>query len=375
MRWQRLKRVARSGDVLVCLGACVVLAHSVGLGKLPSAQGADPALVEVSRPAANLGTGVSAPRANEALPVRDASRLTVELAAARLEALSQSPPSSRTWKNTLGMEFVHIEPGEFTMGSSAAQVEQLLKLFPDAKREEFSAEQPAHVVRITKGYELGKHKVTIGQFRTFVASTNYQAEAEREAMGARSKAWFPQSDDHPVVNVSWHDAHAFCDWLTKKENNGVSYRLPTEAEWEYACRAGSATLFTNGDDPEKLALIGNVADASARRKYPDWTWTIKADDGHVYTSPVGSFAPNSWGLFDMIGNVWEWCEDSYEVDYYKSLSSPSDDPRGPSLGSFRVIRGSNWFIHPRRCRPADRGGFAPGFRCSFLGFRLAAVRS
>ena len=245
---------------------------------------------------------------------------------------------------------------------------------PGREEEEFQGEQPAHVVRITRGFELGKHKVTVGQYRLFLASTHYLSESDRNGKGGtRPEPWFPQGDDHPVVNVNWNDAHAFCEWLSTKENNRVRYRLPTEAEWEYACRAGSTTIFLNGEGPDKLALIGNIADASARRKYPDWTWTIKADDGYVYTSPVGVYAPNAWGLFDMIGNVWEWCEDRYTLDYYKN--SPSNDPPGSSFASSRVIRGSPWFINPRRCRPADRGGFAPDFRCSFLGFRLAAVRS
>ena len=280
------------------------------------------------------------------------------------------------WKNSLGMEFVHIAPGEFHMGTTPAEVERLLKQFPDAKREDFSAEQPAHTVRISHPFEISKTKVTIGQFHVFVAATQYPADADADSrVGAKPRPWFPQADDHPMVNVSWKDVHAFCDWLSAQEKGRVRYRLPTEAEWEYACRAGTTTLFPNGDDPEKLALIGNVADASAHRRYPDWNWTIQADDGHVYASPVGVYAPNAWGLYDMIGNVWEWCEDHYDPGYYKTLKAPCVDPVGPAQGDARVIRGSCWFIPPRRCRPADRGGFAPGFRCSFLGFRLVAVRS
>jgi formylglycine-generating enzyme required for sulfatase activity len=271
------------------------------------------------------------------------------------------------------MEFVHLEAGEFTMGTTPAQIELLLKLFPDAKREDFSAEQPAHTVRISKPFLMGKHKVTISQFHSFVAATQYPADADADSrQGAKPRPWFPQAEDHPMVNVSWNDVHAFCDWLSAKENGRVRYRLPTEAEWEYACRAGTTTLFPNGDDPEKLALIANVADASARRRYPDWNWTIKADDGHVYASPVGAFAPNAWGLYDMIGNVWEWCEDGYDANYYKSLESPCVDPKGPGQSASRVFRGGCWFITPKRCRPADRGAFGPAFRCSFLGFRLVA---
>ncbi len=383
MRWQTSKRASWL-SVLGCFLACVGAAHQVGLFKLSPAEGAPAAWVEAvgSNPislllppasAVNPESGVFVPQDPVVRSTRDDPRPPVERAAKSVNA-SQAPRSSSTWMNSLGMEFVHIKPGEFTMGSTATQVDQLLKLYPDSKKEEYNAEQPAHTVRITRAFELGRHKVTVGQYRLFLESTHYQAEADRNGRGGtRPEPWFPQSDDHPVVNVSWNDAHAFCDWLTTKENGRVRYRLPTEAEWEYACRAGSTTLFLNGDDPEKLALIANVADASARRKYADWTWTIRADDGFVYTSPVGSYAPNAWGLFDMIGNVWEWCEDRYELDYYKN--SPSDDPPGPSLASARVIRGSPWFINPRRCRPTDRGGFAPDFRCSFLGFRLAAARA
>ncbi len=281
--------------------------------------------------------------------------------------------AARTWTNSLGMTFVRIEPGTFTMGTTAAQVEQLLKVLPGSKREEFRGEQPAHQVRITRAFDLGKHEVTVGQFRAFVTAAHYQTDAERSVQGsAPLHVWFPQKDDHPVLSVSWNDARAFCDWLTKKEGGRVRYRLPTEAEWEYACRAGTSSLFSNGDDPEKLAQIGNVADASARKKYPDWAWSIKANDGYVYTAPVGTYPPNAWGLCDMIGNVWEWCEDGYAVDSYAKTTG--DDPQGPSQAALRVFRGGCWFASPRRCRPADRGGFAPGFRCSALGFRVAAVR-
>ena len=116
---------------------------------------------------------------------------------------------------------------------------------------------------------------------------------------------FEQTDGHPVVNVSWNDAQAFCDWLSRKESK--KYCLPTEAQWEYACRGRTQTRFYFGDDEEDLAKYGNVADASARKKFPDWSWTIKADDGYVFTAPVGHYQPNGFGLYDMHGNVWQWC--------------------------------------------------------------------
>ena len=127
-------------------------------------------------------------------------------------------------------------------------------------------------------------------------------------------AGFEQTDEHPVVNVSWNDAVAFCKWLSRKE--GKTYRLPTEAEWEYACRAGTTTRYYSGDDPETLAKVGNVADATAKAKFANWKYTIKASDGYVFTAPVGQFTPNAFGLYDMHGNAWQWCADRYGKEYY-----------------------------------------------------------
>ena len=153
-----------------------------------------------------------------------------------------------------------------------------------------------------------------------------------------------------MVNVSWNDAVAFCKWLSKKE--GKTYRLPTEAEWEYACRAGTTTRYYSGDDPETLAKVGNVADAAAKAKFPDWRWTIKANDGYVFTAPVGKFKPNAFGLYDMHGNAWQWCADWYGEEYY--AKSPVDDPTGPDTGDFRVLRGGFWGGWPNYTRSATR---------------------
>ncbi len=274
-----------------------------------------------------------------------------------------------------GINLKLIPAGEFLMGSS------------DEDKDAEADEKPQHRVRITRPFFLGVHEVTRGQFRRFVDEAGYQTEAEKDGKGGWGwnedakefeqnarytwrEAGFEQTDEHPVVNVSWNDAVAFAEWLSRKE--GVTYRLPTEAEWEYACRAGTTTRYFCGDDAEALAKVGNVADGTAKAKYPIWP-TIAAQDGFIYTAPVGRYKPNAWGLFDMHGNVWEWCSDGYAGDYYKR--SPVDDPPGPDGAAIRVFRGGSWDYYPRACRSAYRYGGAPDFRRSNLGFRLARFQS
>jgi len=176
-----------------------------------------------------------------------------------------------------------------------------------------------------------------------------------------------QAISHPVMNVSSYDAVAFCAWLSKKE--GRTYRLPTEAEWEYACRAGTTTRFYHGDDVEGLAKVGNVADAAAYKKR-SCSWGIASNDGYAFTSPVGSFLPNDFGLYDMHGNAEEWCAEWYAADYFES--SPTDDPTGPTSGSYRVYRGGGWRSFARRCcRSAYRYRDKPDDQAMYLGFRVA----
>ena len=282
--------------------------------------------------------------------------------------------------NTIDMKFALMPTGEFMMGSDASD--------PEADDHEFldiaSGRKEKHRVRITRPFYMGIHEVTRGQFRRFVDDAGYQTEAETTGEGGwgwneARKAWedhsrytwrtpgFDQTDEHPVVIVSWNDARAFISWLSRKE--GKTYRLPTEAEWEYACRAGSNTRYSCGDDAEGLANVGNVADGTARAKYLGWTWAITTRDGDVYTAPVGRHFPNVWGLCDMHGNVWEWCADGYADDYFKQ--SPLQDPLGVVGSSFRVIRGGGWYYFPRRARSACRGRSRPDSRHYDLGFRVA----
>ena len=246
-------------------------------------------------------------------------------------------------------------------------------------------EHPQHQVRISKPFYIGTYSVTRGQFAKFVAATNYKTDAETDGKGGRGYTsdakntreqkpefnWrnpgFPQTDEHPVVNVSWNDTVAFCKWLGAQE--GTTYRLPTEAEWEYACRAAATTAYYFGDNPDDLASYGNLADAAFKKQFPDLSFQMsQASDGYVFTVPVGSFRPNRWGLYDMAGNVWQWCSDWYGQDYYKD--SPVADPKGPAAGASSVRRGGG-FDNPPACgRCSYRGYSEPAGRLDTIGFRV-----
>jgi formylglycine-generating enzyme required for sulfatase activity len=311
--------------------------------------------------------------------------------AARLAALA--PPDTRLPRQltgAAGMALVLVPAGKFLMGSPATD--------PDRSADE----EPQHEVQITQPFYLGKYAVTRGQFRQFVEATGYRTEAERDGKGGggydaeRKKFYHPsarrnwlntgfeQTDEHPVVNVSWNDAGAFCAWLTQKD--GHEYRLPTEAEWEYCCRANTRTRFHSGEDEDSLRRVANVADRSLKGKWDylnlgdkayqkqivAWFERVSWDDGYPFTAPVGKFDANAFGLCDLHGNVWEWCQDWYDANYYKA--SPACDPQGPAAGSFRVIRGGSFISMPRNCRAAYRCGYDPTSRYYYLGFRVLRVR-
>lgn len=181
---------------------------------------------------------------------------------------------------------------------------------------------------------------------------------------------FDQNPNHPAVNVSWNDAKAMAQWLS--EQYDVFVRLPTEAEWEYACRAETRTIRFWGDAPVEACIYANIADQRARKRFKDLT-IHGCDDGYIYTSPVRSFRSNRYGLYDMLGNVWEWCEDRYDENYYDK--SPKNNPIGPSYGSYRVMRGGFWGSEPSDLRCANRSREAPQGRGDTYGFRLAIVPS
>ena len=261
-----------------------------------------------------------------------------------------------------------IPEGTFQMGS------------PDGEGEK--DEHPQHHVSV-KAFYLDMHEVTNRQFQQFVQTSNYRTMAEQEG-----KAWVYSSQEewkeiagaswqkpegeqsvfasgrelHPVVSISWEDAKAYCV--------GVGKRLPTEAEWEYAARAGTTTSYWWGDElPRSSNQVANLADKSAKEEF-GINWTIDTYvDGFAHTAPVGSFQANPWGLYDMAGNVWEWVVDWYAEDYYQA--SPKKNPQGPSSGEFKVLRGGSWNQNPRNLRSAYRGRSDPAGRSAYLGVRCA----
>jgi len=277
-------------------------------------------------------------------------------AKADIWAFPTSADRRKTLISSIGLKLVRIEPGSFQMGTTKEQIDQFLGLFPDTGREGFDDEQPQHPVQITRPFYLGIHPVTQGQYKAIMGSNP-----------SGFKGWFKGSNDLPVEIVSWLDAVSFCNKLSEKDKRtplyrngtdiaavgGNGYRLPSEAEWEYACRAGSATLFPFGDDAGKLG---------------EHAWYFS--NSQSKTHQVGQKSPNAWGLYDLLGNVWEWCDDWYHENYYDWSSAA--DPPGPPRTSHRVLRGGSWGNDAGYCRPAARNSYPPEGRDSYLGFRVAA---
>ena len=286
--------------------------------------------------------------------------------------------------NSIGMKLVRIPAGEFMMGSRES-VEELDKAYAKygADCQWFKHEHPRHRVKISKSFFMGMHEVTVDQFRQFVRDTDYKTDGEKDGKGGvgwneeKGKSerhsrytWrntgFKQDDNQPVVFISWNDAVAFCKWLSGKEKQ--KYRLPTEAEWEYACRAGTTTRYHSGNDPEGLVRVGNVGDATLKARIPPTPWALAGKDGYVFTAPVGQFQSNAFGLYDMHGNVWEWCADWYGEAYYAKC--PSVDPKGPASAKHRVLRGCSWGYRPSYLRSAVRSRDLPDTRYFDVGFRV-----
>lgn len=258
------------------------------------------------------------------------------------------------------IEWAEIPAGTFIMGSPKGEADSITNAIQ-------------HQVSLS-AFKMSKHEITIAQFKAFVDATGYITDAEKGALGIEGSVistggesgfkagvnWRcdvngkprPISEyNHPVIHVSWNDAVSFANWM--------GCRLPTEAEWEYACRAGTTTPFNTGSNL-------TTAQANYNGHYP-----YQKNPKGVYrekTMPVGSFAANTWGLYDMHGNVFEWCSDWFG-DYSTSAQT---DPKGSNDGPFRVSRGGSWLIEAQYCRSAFRSNFNPAFRCNSVGFRLVS---
>ena len=267
-----------------------------------------------------------------------------------LETFPPRPTLSQYFQNSLGMEFVLIPAGSFVMGS------------PASEKERENDETP-HRVTLTRAYYLQATEVTQGQWRA-VMGTTVRQQADKENPQYKLAG---EGSNYPIYFVSWEEVQEFIRRLNQRGEG--QYRLPTEAEWEYAARAGSQSAYHFGDTVSQLPRYGNFAD---RRVIGQWNdqvdgWADRnADDGHATAAPVGSYRPNAWGLYDMHGNVWEWVQDWYG-DYPSGAVS---DPQGPSSGVVRVARGGGWCSLARGARSANRHFDSPDYRFFILGFRL-----
>ena len=269
----------------------------------------------------------------------------------------------------LGITFVLLEPGEFTMGSKSSE----------KKRR---GDESTHKVSLSMPFMIAQKEITQKEYLRVIGA----APSWFSATGEGKADIETPTDDYPVESVSWFDAIEFCNQLSKCDNlppyyeitkskkdqtsivsgkvqikGGIGYRLPTEAEWEYACRAGSSTPYHFGEASRK----GRMGNFHYRRTAYSGTYNYALGR----TTTVGSYKPNAWGLYDMHGNVAEWCWDVYDESYYGK--SPHADPSGPKTGNHRVLRGGSFLVNETRCRSAARFWSFPGEGKFYTGIRVA----
>lgn len=261
---------------------------------------------------------------------------------------------------------VTIPGGSFSMGSAATEV---------GRRKDGD---PAHPVKIST-FAMGKTEITRGQFAQFVKATGYTTGNKcwiidngkyEDRSGNWGRIGFKQDNNHPVVCISWNDANAYTKWLARK--TGKPYRLPSEAEWEYAARGKTLTARYWGESPNAACTYANVADKTIKEtiKVANAWKGHNCKDGFAYTAPVGSFKANAYGLNDMLGNVWEWTQDSYHKNYE---GAPADGSAWQDEEEKRVLRGGSWYDAPRFVRSAGRDKAMPDSRYDNIGFRVVRM--
>ena len=238
------------------------------------------------------------------------------------------------WPDPTHIKMVRIKPGTFVLGS------------PESESEHW-ADEVQHTVKITKAFFLSQTPIT---------------QAQWQAVMGNNPSMF-KGDDLPVEMVSWDDAVAFCQKLSARDHK--KYRLPTEAEWEYACRAGTTTEYNTGNGTSAMDRAGWYDGNSTYIPVQSMFFPTTTMTG-AGTHPVAQKAPNAWGLYDMHGNVFQWCG-----DYYREYTDDAEKSTGPRTGNARVLRGGSWFFDHRRCRSACRGAGEPDSRDLDFGFRIA----
>ena len=261
-------------------------------------------------------------------------------------------------------EMVVVPSGSFMMGS------------PKSEAGRGPSEEPRHKVNIARPFAVGRFEVTRGQFEAFVKATGYRVG--KECWTYKNDKWkerpghsyrdpgFAQDNSHPVVCMNWDHAVAYAAWLSKK--TGKPYRLLSEAEWEYAARAGKTTPYSFGAGPNDLCRYGNVADRTAKQVFKKWK-IVDCSDGYVHTAPVGSFRPNPFGLYDMHGNVWEWVADCWNWTYEGAPNDGSAWTTG--VCNQRVRRGGSLGGSMSNMRSASRNYSWTDIPYSIIGFRIA----
>jgi formylglycine-generating enzyme required for sulfatase activity/predicted Ser/Thr protein kinase len=331
-----------------------------------SASNSPPAKNESRTAPTNTNQKIETRRASE---LRESRRKNNSLAERRLSATADSKSENKSMAPktapAIPAGMVLIKGAEFKRGD----------LFGDGNPNE----KPVHLVRV-EDFLIGQHEVTNREYLEFVRATkgnlpewmnpnsdyHYQTGSDPfyKKLGAAL-----YSLDHPVIGVSWSDAITYCAWLSLQ--GSYKFRLPTEAEWELAARGGNAIKYSWGNGAPSLALGGNVGDEALKKVFPDWPIIWRAyNDNYAFTAPVKKFGGNALGIFDMTGNVAEWCSDWYQENYYQKQNW--DRPAGPPQGIAKVIRGGSWGDTPAKLRIAYRRYAPPSFRSNNLGFRVTA---